>query len=197
MIIVRGFSVAVALAFFALCAPTEAQIVSFDFNSLGFFARDREIGEYMTDLYGSAVSTDGAVSSNDRSDIPQGQTDFFIATSLQLFDRGNFEILFEEVPIIAAQFEGHVIDATLGDDFQFIAFSGDTEVYRLQRNDGVEIFQSGWIQFSQPVDHIIISDSGRKDVGIDDFTVQIVPEPVTAGLLFLGSAGALLRRRKA
>jgi len=178
-----------------LCRPADAQTVTFDFNSLGFFAHDFAISNYMTDVYGSAVATDGALSSNNRSDVGIGETNFFIATSFQLLGRGDFEVLFEDLPIIGAQFEGHVIDATIGDDFKFIAYAGSEEVFRFTTNDGVEIFDSGWLDFSEPVDRIVISDSGRKDVGIDDFTVQAVPEPAGLLLLIAGASALAARRR--
>ncbi len=172
-----------------------AELVTFDFNSLGLFARDSAVSDYMTDVYGSTITTDGVRASNDRSD-PGGDTNMFIATSFQIFDRGDFIILFEELPIIGAQFEGHIIDATIGDDFSFIAYNGDTEILSFSRNDGVEIFDSGWIEFSEPVNRIVVSDSGRKDVGIDDFVVQPVPEPATVLLFVVGASAFLCRRRR-
>ncbi len=181
----------------AMLAATEvrAGLVTFDFNSVGFFARDLAISNYMTEVYGSAVTTDGARASNERTD-PGGSSNFFIATSFQLIERGDFEILFEEVPIVGMQFEGHVIDATLGDDFRVFAFSGDDEVFSFSRNDGVEIFDSEWIDFSEPVDRLIVSDSGRKDVGLDDLVVQPVPEPAAALLMLVGATLAFRRSRR-
>ena len=186
--------VAVLLAVTAW-GEARAELVTFDFNSLGLFARDSAVSDYMTDVYGSTITTDGVRASNDRSD-PGGDTNMFIATSFQIFDRGDFIILFEELPIIGAQFEGHIIDATIGDDFSFIAYNGDTEILSFSRNDGVEIFDSGWIEFSEPVNRIVVSDSGRKDVGIDDFVVQPVPEPATVLLFVVGASAFLCRRRR-
>ena len=193
---VKSVWIAGSVALLAVLAAGEARaaLVAFDFNSLGFFARDFAISNYMTEVYGSTVTTDGARASNERTD-PGGSSNFFIATSFQLLERGDFEILFEELPIIGAQFEGHVIDATPGDDFSFVAFSEGTEVFSLSRNDGTEIFDSGWIDFSAPVDRLIISDSGRKDVGIDDLVVQPVPEPATVLLLVIGAAAVWRRNR--
>ena len=185
----------VSLLLVSAAGEARAGLVTFDFNSLGFFGRDVAISEYMTDVYGSTVTTDGARVSNERTD-PGGSTNRFIATSVQLLDRGDFIILFEELPIIGAEFEGHVIDATPGDDFNFTAFNGDTEVFSYSRDDGVEIFDSGWNDFSEPVDRIVVSDSGWRDVGIDDFIVQPVPEPATVLLAMIGAAVVCRRCRR-
>ncbi len=175
-------------------AVARAGVVTFDFNSLGSFSHDLAISSYMSEVYGSTVTTDGARATNDRTDVVEGERNLFIATSFQLLDRGDFEILFGELPIEAARFEGHVIDATLGDDFSFVAYDGLTEVFSFSRDDGVEIFDSGWLNFSTPVDRLVISDTGRKDVGIDDLQVQPVPDPSTGVLALVGLA-AIRRRR--
>ena len=191
----RGTAVvAVILGLGMLQASTHADPITFDFNSLGRFDRDNKITEYMTAVYGSGVSTDGA-RATDETAAPGGTTDMFIATSLQFLNRGDFEILFETVPIISARFEGHVLDPTPGEDFNFWAYHGDTEVLHFTRDDGDEIFDSGMLNFSQPVDRLVISDSGRKDVGIDDLTVVAVPDP-TCGLILLAGAFAVSCRRK-
>ena len=171
-------------------------MVTFDFNSLENRNRDNAISDYMSAVYGAPVETDGA-RVTDETSIPGGVTDLFLATSLQLLNRGDFIIDFGDVPIIGLQFIGHVLDPTIGEDFQMHAFNGNAEVHVLTRNSGEETFESGWIDFSAPVDRLVFSDSGRKDVGIDDLTVQVVPEPVTATLLLVGLAGGVLRRRKA
>jgi len=172
-----------------------AQTVTFDFNSLENRNRDNPISDYMTAVYGSSVETDGA-RVTDETSTPGGVTDLFIATSLQLLNRGDFEIVFGDVPIIGAQFEGHVLDPTFGEDFHFRAFNGQAEVFAFSRDEGEETFDSGWLTFPSPVDRLLISDSGRKDVGIDDLTVQAVPEPVTALLMLAGLAVILVRRRQ-
>lgn len=149
--------------------------VTFDFDSLDIRRGDLAISNYMSDVYGSQVATDGARAIAEADN----DADIFIATSLQLLGRGDFIIEFRDVPIIAAQFEGHVIDATGGDDFRLRAFAGDEEVFLFTRNTGEESFVSDWLFFPQPIDRLIISDNGRRDVGIDDFVVQPVPEPGT------------------
>ena len=161
--------------------------IAFDFDSLDVPRGDFVISNYMTSLYGSEVTTAGARTVND-----EAAGDVFIATSIQLLDRGDFEVLFAEVPITGAQFEGHVIDATLGDDFSLKAFMGPTLVFSLVRSEGVEVFDSGWLDFGAAVDRLLISDSGRRDVGIDSLTVMAVPEPVS-GLIWLAVAAVLLR----
>ncbi|MDO8632226.1 MAG: hypothetical protein Q7R41_17215, partial [Phycisphaerales bacterium] len=127
--------IAGALGIAVLAASTRADSVTFDFNSLGRFDRDRQIGEYMTAVYGSGITTDGA-RATDETSVPEGTTDMFIATSLQLLNRGDFEILFASIPIISAQFEGHVLEPTPGEDFNFWAYSGNTEVLHFTRDTG-------------------------------------------------------------
>ncbi|MEK6799451.1 MAG: hypothetical protein AABZ12_10830 [Planctomycetota bacterium] len=179
----------------ALAGSARATDVLFDFNSLNGLSRDSAISEYMTGVYGSAVTTGGARASNQRGDEPTGNSNFFIATSLQLFSRGDFEILFADVPILGASFEGHVLDPTTGEDFSVTAFQGDTVVFQYTRDAGVEIVDSGWLAFNSPVDRLVVSDNGRKDVGIDNLLVQPVPDPATALLLVVGAVATVRRRR--
>lgn len=184
-----------AIVFVAMaCEMASAQTFHFDFNSLENRDRDRAISDYMTAIYGSSVETDGA-RVTDETALPGGVTDLFIATSLQLLNRGDFEIVFDDVPIIGVQFTGHVLDPTIGDDFRFRAFNGNTEVFALSRDEGEETFDSGWLEFPSAVDRLVFSDSGRKDVGIDDLTVQVVPEPATALLMLAGLGVGIVRRR--
>ncbi|MCH7840649.1 MAG: hypothetical protein IID38_10510 [Planctomycetes bacterium] len=167
--------------------------VTFDFNALDSRDRSSAISDYMTATYGSTVSVTGARAFADETDT----SDIFIATSFQLFSRGDFEIVFEEVSILGVQFEGHVIDGTVGDDFSFTAFDGDTERFSFSRDDGVTVFDSGWIDFGGPVDRLVVTDGGRKDVGIDDLTVAVVPDPATGLLLLAGACvGRMFRRRR-
>lgn len=166
--------------------------VHFDFDSLAVPRGDFFITNYLSSLYGSAVATDGARTYNDST-----PGDVFIGSSIQFVGRGEFEISFEEVPILAAQFEGHVIDATPGEDFRIRAFSGQTLVFSLLVDGGPGVFDSGWLNFGGQVDRLLISDSGRKDVGIDDFRVLPVPEPgahVALTLLMLAAVRRRVRR---
>jgi hypothetical protein len=194
-VVKKRFLYRVALAGFGLFASAaSAQTVTFDFNSLENRDRDNSISAYMTSVYGSAVDTDGA-RVTDETSIPGGVTDLFIATSLQLLNRGDFEIDFGSIPIISVQFTGHVLDPTVGEDFHMVAYNGEVEVHSLSRDGGEETFDSGLIQFITPVDRLVFSDSGRKDVGIDDLTVQVVPEPVTGMMMLAGLAALGARRR--
>lgn len=185
----------IALASFGLIASgASAQTFTFDFNSLENRDRDNSISDYMTAVYGSNVETDGA-RVTDETSIPGGVTDLFIATSLQLLNRGDFEILFSDVPIIGVQFTGHVLDPTIGDDYHMRAFNGDVEIFSFTRDEGQETFESGWISFNTPVDRLVFSDSGRKDVGVDDLMVQAVPEPISLVLMLTGMSAIVARRR--
>jgi len=166
--------------------------VTFNFDGLEIRRGDHTVSDYMTGLYGSEITTDGVRTLAERDD----DADVFIATSLQLLNRGDFIIEFLDVPILGAEFEGHVIDATATDDFRFRAFHGDDEVFLFTRNTGEEVFSSGWLDFPEPVDRLMVSDSGRRDVGIDDFTVQPVPEPATVVLALLGTGWGYAARRR-
>jgi hypothetical protein len=149
--------------------------VTFDFDTLSPFRGDAFISGYMSNVYGSPVMTEGARTvADDFID-----SDIFIATSIQFLGRGDFEITFGEVPIVGASFEGHVIDATVGDDFRFTAYFDAAEVFSFTRNDGAEVFEAGFFSFPGPANRLVISDTARKDVGIDNLTVQPVPEPRT------------------
>lgn len=177
----------------ALGSITHGDLITFDFDSLAAPRFDRAISDYMTEVYGSRVSSDGARTVAGEPD----PSNVLIATSLQLLDRGDFAILFEELPILGAQFEGYIMDPTIGEDFVFTAYSSDTEVFSFSRLNTVDSFDSGWLAFSVPVDRVVISDSCRKDVGIDDLIVRPLPVPGT-GLLILAGVGVIvgIRRRQ-
>jgi len=169
--------------------------VLFDFNALGRFDGSRAISTYMTDLYGTSVTVDGARAATDATD----DTDRLIATSIQLFNRGDFEILFDETPIVGLQFQGYVLDATPGDDFSLTAYADDAILLTIDvvaRDNGEEVFQSDWYDLPAPANRIVVSDSGRKDVGIDDLSVQAVPEPATLALILVGAGAVYIRRRR-
>ncbi len=171
-----------------------ADTVSFDFNALGRFDGPPRIGDYMTDVYGSSVTVETARATTDADDT----SDRLIATSLQLFNRGDFEILFDEIPIVGLQFEGYVLDATPGDDFTLTAFADDTLLLTVEviaRDIGEEVFQTEWFALSSPANRLVVSDTGRKDVGIDDLVVEPVPEPITVVLMLVGAGAVYLRRR--
>jgi hypothetical protein len=177
-----------ALCLLALSpAGTIAATITFDFDSLAVPRFDTTISAAMTALYDSPVATDGARTVRE-SFIPN---DVFIATALQLLGRTDFEIIFEEVPIVGLSFEGHVIDATPDDDFRLTAYHGTEVVLVYTRDDGSEVFESGWLALDQPADRLVVSDGGRVDVGVDNLCVEPVPEASSAALLLLGAAAGL------
>lgn len=185
------FSLAIAAPY----AAADTDTVFFDFNTLGRFDGSRNISDYMTTEYGSSITVDGARASRDATD----DTDMFIATSLQLLNRGDFEILFDETPIVGLQFEGYVLDATPGDDFTLRAFSDSDLLLTVEvvaRNFGEEVFQTEWFTLPTAANRLVVSDTGRKDVGIDDLVVQPVPEPATFALMLIG-AGVVYAKRRA
>lgn len=178
----------------AAAGTARAQDVTFDFNALGRFDGPHAISDYMTAEYGSPITVDGARATNDQND----DTNRLIATSIQLFNRGDFEILFQDTPISGLQFQGYVLDATPGEDFSMTLYNDSVQllvVTSVTRDNGQEMFQSDWIDLPLPANRIVVSDSGRKDVGIDNLVVRPVPEPATGALLLVGVV-ALIRRRR-
>ena len=66
------------------------------------FDRDRQISRCMTAVYGSGVTTNGA--RDGRGVVhPRRDDEHVCTTSLQLLNRGDFEVLFESMPIISAR----------------------------------------------------------------------------------------------
>ena len=183
-------SACAVLAVLCNTAGVFATKICFDFDSLAVPRGDLVISNYMTQTYGSDVSTDGARTIDDAA-----PGDVFIATSIQLLGRGDFVIRFEDAPIVGFQLEGHVINATPGDDFSLTAYLGLTQVFQFNRSGGIEVFDSGWNDFSGPVDRLVISDHGRVDVGIDQLCVMPVPEPASA-MVWVALAVLTARKRR-
>ncbi len=175
-----------------LLAPiAQAAMVTFDFDALSVPQNDVAISSYMTGVYGSTVTvTDARTLGEDLN-----PSDVYIATAIDTIGSTSFEILFSGTPILGAQMEGHILGAEVGDGFTLTAYNGATPLASYTRNDGVAVFSTGWIDFGGPADRLVISDTGRRDVGIDDLVVEPVPEP-TAGLLAVCGFGWLIRRRR-
>ena len=178
----------------ALCAcGVRADMCLFDFDSCGAGMQDAGIGAYMTGMYGSPVS---AVDVAARSGEGFGDDMYIYADPGWEWWDGDFEINFEAAPISAASFTGHVFYPTAGADFRFRAYSGDTLVYTMTRSEGVESFDTGMCEFSQPVDRLWFSNNFMHCIGIDDLCVYSVPVPasVALGAIALAVLGAVRRR---
>jgi hypothetical protein len=214
-----------------ICLIGAAQAsVTFNFNILSDDGTSAAIGTYMTGLYGSTVTVSDAISDNDNW---SGNTTIAINTMSGSNVGGDFEVLFGVQPISAllgsggtGSTVGYVYDATSDDDFSIKAYDstyGDVEnpsASALVTNWHVDYGTSWWglvndgdntvvnlpdLSFTRPVSLLVISDSGTKDVGIDNLQVEpyvagggaVIPAP---GAILLGSIGVglvgWLRRRR-
>jgi hypothetical protein len=181
------------LAAVLMIVSTAQADITFDFNTLGWFQDDVTISAYMSALYEpgvpSSVTTDGAVSAPG-----------WIGTNLFAGLDKDFEISFNDVPIIGAQFIGYVLAPSEGADFTCEWYNGGDLVGALSRDNSFEVFDSGWLDFSGPVDRMRFSNAGVHDIAIDDLTVRRadlhvpVPGAVVLGIVGLGVAGAVVFR---
>lgn len=180
-----------------LVSPAALAEVTFDFNSLTMWQRDDAIGAYMTDTYGSAVSTSDALTG---LALDFSETCFIGTLAFSSWD-GNFDIVFEDEPISGASFTGFVFYPSGNPDFEFKAYDGDDQlVYSFTRNNCFEVFESGWMDFgSSPVSRLHFSNSGIHAVGIDDLTVSkaesVIPAPGAFLLVALGLGSVAVVRR--
>jgi len=178
-------------AVLVMAAPAAQADVTFDFNPLvPVLHGDTAISNYMTNVYGSSVTTNGA-----RVGLDLGfGMDPYIFTDI--LTGGDFDIWFNDVPVKALQFQGHVFRATRGADFRLKAWSGGSVVFNEAYFGGEGTFNTPWIVFSDPVDHLRFSNSRVHDVGIDDLQVEPVPAPaaVVLGAIGLGLVAWMNRR---
>jgi len=187
----------------------QADMYTFTFDSLVDGDDESDIGDYMTSTYGSPISVveKARVERNpvNEAGLPdwtgKAENDSFIWT----FGGGmvpDMDIYFNEVPITGMQFDGFAFQDTGPVDFQVKAFAGLTWVYSQTWNSGAgQPVSSGWIDFAgQSVDRLWFSDSGKRDIGIDNLVVDsgqpVVPVPagVLLGMLGLSVAGLKLRK---
>lgn len=169
---------------------------TFDDGYLVFADKDPEISSYMTDIYGSAMTVEGAyVGSDDNFN-----TTLFISTYTN--NSGTFDIWFEDAPIGAASFDWFVFEATDGADFKCVAYDAQNNIVDVffeytEENAGGS---SGLIMFDSPVTHLWFTNSGFHDVGIDNLTVGGGTAAPSPSAILLGSIGVSivgwLRRRQ-
>jgi hypothetical protein len=216
----------VFISVLAICLVTVAQgSVTFNFNSLSDGGNSAAISTYMTGAYGSTVTVSDATADNDAW---SGNTTIAIRTAASV--GVDFEILFVNTPITSLLGQGgtgstvgYVYDATESDDF---SIKGYDSTYGDVENPSASALVNSWsvdygtfwfwdlgddtlvrlpdLSFSRPVSLLVISDSGERDVGIDDLQVEpyvtgsaVIPAP---GAILLGSIGVSivgwLRRRR-
>ncbi len=230
MVKMKGLFVFLCSLVLILSGSGLASAALFDFEGISAFnpgsatpnstCSDWRISLYMTDVYGSKVSsTDSEIRNNDDA-IPfyppewvGNETNWMRNDS---YDGSDFEILFEERPITAILGGiGYVFQATPGADLQIFAYgptynnNGGTvedpyagalvghQAYN--PGQGAEVV-FGEIDFGEPVSLLVFSNHGYHDIGIDNFEVLPsvnAPEPATMLLFGSGLVGmAGLGRKK-
>jgi hypothetical protein len=179
--------------------------ITFDFDALHLWQGDAAISSYMTDTYGSSVTTDDAITGIgfDFSSTP------FIGNNVFSGWDGDFDVFFNVEPVIGVQFRGYVFYPSCDADFVLRAFSEGDEVLTYTRNNCIEAFDSGWLAFEEEgtgtpilVDQLQFSNCGIHAVGIDNLTVRkgstVIPAPSAAVLALVGfsALGAATKLRK-
>jgi hypothetical protein len=169
------------------------------------------ISNYMTGLYGSMVTvSDAGIRDNGDTSTDwiwpgRSNSDNFMRTD----SSEDFEILFAITPVTSISGLGYVFEHTTGDDIvikgygsNYTASGGNVEnpnpsalVGTWSANPGDNQQVSFSLSFSSDAYLLVISDSGEKDVAIDDLTVTPTPEPATIALLGLGALSLLRRKR--
>ncbi len=179
----------------------QAGIVTFTFDSLAEDADATAISNYMSTMYGSSVTVSNArieqnpVNAQQRPDWT-GNTGSFVWTYGAGNSTPNMDIFFNTTPITRMQFDGFVFLDTGDVDFQVKAYANGSQVYWKTWNVGAgQTIAGGPIDFGgQLVDHLWFSDSGRRDIGIDNLAVNAVPLPasILLGAFAVGLAGRKL-----
>lgn len=125
------------------------------------------------------------------------QASFSVTNESQSFNFGESWVLEFDTTVRITEIDFATLDANEGFD---IMVEGDGAVYSFASGAASDIF-------ADPLNGLVISAgnnvtitaTGSVDVTsvrIADFTVVTVPEPSASGLLVLGGAGLLIRRRK-
>lgn len=186
----------IILTIFIVGSAQASTTFTFDDGYLSFADKDAQIGSYMTNLYGSTVSTLGAyVDSDDNFN-----TSLFLSTYTN--NTGTIDVWFEDAPIGAASFDWFVFEATDGADFKCVAYDAHNNIVDIfyQHTEMNVGGSSGLIVYDVPVTHLWFSNSGFHDIGVDNFQVgggHAAPSP---SAILLGSIGVSivgwLRRRR-
>ena len=204
------------------CGVAHADLSVFDFEgaTIGGAASDyvgsanQRVTDYMTGVYGSAVTATGAAAWSNSESAPldldwpgKDDSDQWLRTyGSASLSPGGFQISFDVVPIVQAGADFHVFTLTAGHDFTVAAYSS-TYGDRYSPNAGALIDEASWdydtpssdsfdISFSSPVSLLVFSDGGWYDIAIDNLEVAPVPTPtaILLGMLGLTVAGVKLRR---
>ncbi len=196
----------------------KAAIVTFTFDTtpeatLENTDNQTTISNYMTGLYGSTVTVSDAGIRDNQDAI----TDWVVSPARLASDNfmrnmdntGDFEILFNSIPVTSISGLGYVFEATSGDDIvikgygsNYTASGGSVEnpnssalVGTWSSNPGSGKQVSFSLTFGSPAYLLVISDNDERDVGIDNLCVTQTPEPATVALLGLGALSLIRRKR--
>ncbi|MBW8015135.1 MAG: hypothetical protein FVQ82_03040 [Planctomycetes bacterium] len=204
-------SILVLGACFAVFTNVQAQagMIYMDFNRLEKGDNEAKIGRYMTNMMGSKVTIDDAeVRDNWDGDWPywEGKNggDDYLRCNVE---SGDIEIIFKK-PIIRVKGDGYAFDTRNGYDYYVKGYDasygnshenpkGSSFVQQLGilTGDGHEAPFD--ITFSRPVTLLVLSNSGKDWVGIDNLYVEAVPVPGAGllGMIGIGVTGWLKRRK--
>lgn len=175
--------------------------ITFNFDALSPGDKDAAISQYMTDLYGSSVTTEDAIAGK------MGSAGIYLWTVGDLWGGytgydGNFDIFFNEVPITGIRFNGMLIDGDVGADFVLRAYSDGSVVETYVWPDASAVFDSGPITFSTSIDQVKFSNEGIHSLLVDNLSVVQaeaeghLPVPAAAPLALVGLAMAAVALRR-
>jgi len=173
---------------------------------------NKSIGKYMSRVMGSKVLVNDA-EVNDNNDrwfdtywFHKDWSDNFLRCDSKT---GDIEIYFSK-PITRAYGNGYAFIPNFCDyDFNVTGYTQGFGNYKDPNPDAMvnsQCVETGWrlkadfdIHFDKPVSLLVLSDSGKQWIGVDNLGVEMAPVPVPGagllGMLGMGITGWLKRRK--
>ncbi len=187
----------------------QAEMTYFDFNWLERGDGGAKIDGYMTRMMGSKVTCDDAeVRDNWDNDPPlwegkRGGDDYLRCN----VETGDIEFIFS-TPITRVKGDGYAFDTRNGYDYYVKGYDAGYGNSHENPKERALVQQLGIytgdgheapfdITFKRPITLLVLSNSGKDWVGIDNLYVQPVPVPGAGmlGMLGMGITGWLKRRK--